>query len=95
MENLFKKNPLQDLLCSVNAVISTNESTEFITGHVIYNLAYTYKFQLKTTLYRIIFEFVMFMEGFEDDTSEEDIKKALIETSRWFLVGIYKSNYLL
>ena len=22
---------------------------EFITGHVIYNLAYTYKFQLKTT----------------------------------------------
>ena len=23
---------------------------KFITGHVIYNLAYTYKFQLKTTL---------------------------------------------
>ena len=23
---------------------------EIITGHVIYNLAYTYKFQLKTTL---------------------------------------------
>ena len=22
---------------------------EFVTGHVIYNLAYTYKFQLKTT----------------------------------------------
>ena len=38
---------------------------------------------------------VMFMEGFENDTSEEDIKKALIETSRWFSVGIYKSNYLL
>ena len=49
MENLFKKNPLQDLLFSLNAVISTNESTEFITGHVIYNLAYTYKLQLKTT----------------------------------------------
>ena len=49
MENLFKKNPLQDLLFSLNAVISTNESTEFTTGHVIYNLAYTYKFQLKTT----------------------------------------------
>jgi hypothetical protein len=31
-------------------VISTNESTEFITGHVIHNPAYTYKFQLKTTL---------------------------------------------
>ena len=29
--------------------ISTNESTQIITGHVIYNPAYTYKFQLKTT----------------------------------------------
>ena len=28
---------------------STNESTRIITGHVIYNPAYTYKFQLKTT----------------------------------------------
>ena len=45
----LKKNPLQDLLSSLNLVISTNESTQFITGHVIYNLAYTYKFQLKTT----------------------------------------------
>ena len=27
----------------------TNESTRIITGHVIYNLAYNYKFQLKTT----------------------------------------------
>ena len=26
-----------------------NESTRIITGHVIYNPAYTYKFQLKTT----------------------------------------------
>ena len=50
MENLFKKYPLQDLLSSLNAVISINESTQFITGHVIYNLPYTYKFQLKTTL---------------------------------------------
>ena len=46
----FKKNPLQDLLSSLNAVISTDESTQIITGHVIYNLAYTYKFQLKTTI---------------------------------------------
>ena len=39
MENLFvKKNPLQDLLSSLNAVISTNESTQFITGHMVYNL---------------------------------------------------------
>ena len=42
VENLFlKKNPLQDLLSSLNAVISTNESAQFITGHVIYNPAYT------------------------------------------------------
>ena len=52
MENLFlQKKNLQDLLSSLNAVISTNESTEFITGHVIYNPAYTYKFQLKTTVH--------------------------------------------
>ena len=50
MENLlFLKNPSQYLLFTLTAVISTNESTRFITGHVIYNLTYTYKFQLKTT----------------------------------------------
>ena len=43
------KNPLQDFLSSLNAIILTNESTEFISGHVIYNPAYTDKFQLKTT----------------------------------------------
>ena len=49
--NLFlKRNPLQDFLSSLNAVISTNDSTWFIIGHVIYNPAYIYKFQLKTTL---------------------------------------------
>ena len=37
----FQKNPLQNLLSSLNAVILTNESTQFITGHVVYNLAYT------------------------------------------------------
>ena len=47
---LFKKNSLQDFLSSLNDVISTNESNEFITGHVAYNMAYTYKCQLKTTL---------------------------------------------
>ena len=52
----LKKNPLQDLLSSLNTLlISTNESTRIITGHVIYNPAYTYKFQLKTTL-RAIFD---------------------------------------
>ena len=50
VENIFKKNGSQDLLSSLNAVISTNESTQFITGHVIYNPAYTYKSQLKTTV---------------------------------------------
>ena len=41
----FFLNPLQDLLSSLNAVISTNGSTEFITCHVIYNPAYcTYIF---------------------------------------------------
>jgi hypothetical protein len=55
VENLFtQKNPLQDLLSSLNAVISTNESTHFITGHVIYNPAYAYKLQLKTTYHRQI-----------------------------------------
>ena len=42
VEILFvKKNPLQDFLSSLNAVISTNESTRIINGHVIYNPAYT------------------------------------------------------
>ena len=51
VENLFvKKNPLQDLLSSLNAVISTNERTEFITGHVIFKLRYNQIYQLKTTL---------------------------------------------
>ena len=48
---LLKKNPLQDLLSSLNAVISTNENTRILTGHVIYNPAQTYKFQLKTTMF--------------------------------------------
>ena len=39
VENLFlQQNPLQDFLSNLNAVISTNESTEFITGHVGGNL---------------------------------------------------------
>ena len=38
---ISKKNPLQDLLSSVNAVISTNKMIEFITCHMTYNPAYT------------------------------------------------------
>ena len=57
VENLFlQKNPLQEWLSSLNAVISTNDSTQFITGHVIYNPAYTYKFQLKNTIQQSIFK---------------------------------------
>ena len=41
VENSFKQNPLQDLLSSVNAVISTNERIEMITDHMTYNPAYT------------------------------------------------------
>ena len=50
MENLFvKKNPLQDLLSSLNAVISTNERNWILTGHVIFKLRYNQIYQLKTT----------------------------------------------
>jgi hypothetical protein len=51
VENLFfQKNTLQDLLSSLNAVISTNESTQLITGHMVYNLAYTKILQMTTTI---------------------------------------------
>ena len=39
---IFTKNSItQDLLFSVNAVISTNERVEFMTDHMTYNLAST------------------------------------------------------
>ena len=51
MENLFfQKDPLQDLLSSLNALMSTNESNQFITGHMVYNLVYTEILQTTTTL---------------------------------------------
>ena len=41
VENLFvKKNPLQDLLSSLNAVISTNERSWILTDHVTFKLPY-------------------------------------------------------
>ena len=41
VEILFvKENPLQDLLSSLNAVISTNERHWIITGHVTFKLRY-------------------------------------------------------
>jgi hypothetical protein len=45
----FMHNPLQDLLSSMNAVILTNESIQFIPGHMVYNLAYISILQ-KTTI---------------------------------------------
>ena len=48
------KKSFTEFLSSLNAVISTNESTEFITGLVIYNPTYTYKFQLKITMATLI-----------------------------------------
>ena len=56
MENLFvKKDPLQDLLSSLNSVVSTNERNviltdhEFLTGHVIFKLRHDQIYQMKTT----------------------------------------------
>ena len=50
MENLFvKKNPFQDLLSSMNAVISTNERAWILTGHVTFKLRYNQIYQMKTT----------------------------------------------
>ena len=37
------------LVAVIHAVISTNESTQFITGQMIYNLAYTSILQTTTT----------------------------------------------
>ena len=51
MENfLVKKNPLQDLPSSLNAVISTNERALTLTGHVIFKLRYNQIYQMKTTI---------------------------------------------
>ena len=51
MENLFvKKNPLQDLYSSMNAVISTNERAWILIGHVTFKLRYNQIYQMKTTL---------------------------------------------
>jgi len=51
VENSFlQNNPLQDLLSSVNAVISTNERLEFITDHMTYNPAHTQILQMITAI---------------------------------------------
>jgi hypothetical protein len=50
---ICKKNPLQDLLSSLNAVISTNEMNLILSGHVIFKLHYNQIYQLKTTIFVI------------------------------------------
>ena len=82
MEHLLKmKNPLQDLLSSLNAVIS---ALEFITGHVIYNLAYTYKFQLKTTLLLFHTEVELF--------KKQTLKVALEHAYRTWILVFFASS---
>ena len=58
---------------------------KFITGHVIYNPAYTYKFQLKTTILRRNL-MLMYCDFFCQNNNI---------FYRWFLVGIckYKPGY--
>ena len=52
MENLFvKKNPLQDFLSSLNAVISTNGKNLILTGHVTFKLPCNQIYQMKTPQY--------------------------------------------
>ena len=51
VENSFvKRNPLQDLLSSLNTVISTNERSWILTCHVIFKLRSNQIYELKTTL---------------------------------------------
>ena len=44
----FKKNPLQELLSSLIAVISTNERNQILTDHVTFKLPYNQIYQMKT-----------------------------------------------
>ena len=47
---ICKKNPVQDLLSSLNAVISTYERTKIIQGHVIFKIYHNQIYQLKITI---------------------------------------------
>ena len=46
---ICKKNPLQDLLSSLNSVISTNERNGILADHVIFKLRYNEIYHMKTT----------------------------------------------
>ena len=81
------------MLSSLTAVISTNESTKFITGHVIYNPAYTYKFQLKTTIEPNTQELTQdisvskLQEMFDEITKKLLAKLVLIKPTEFLLCG--------
>ena len=49
-KNLRKKKSLQDLLSSLNSVISTNERNGILTDHVIFMLRYNEIYPMKTTI---------------------------------------------
>ena len=76
MENLFVKNPLQDLLSSLNAVISTNKRNWILTGHVNFKLRYDQIYQLKTTQTKV--EFGQFEMTFWRNRTKKEIT-ALIQ----------------
>ena len=44
------------ILSSLNAVLSTNERIQIITGHMVYNPAYNLILQLKATQMGTLFE---------------------------------------
>ena len=80
---------MQDLLSSLNAIISTNESTQIITGHVIYNLAYNYKFQLKTTQDYLLFIYDIF-DGPDCMTWIRDLPRS----NDVFVLHFYSTEFL-
>ena len=58
---LEKKNPLQDLLSSLNFVISTNERNGILTNHVIFKLRYNEIYQMKATIDPLLKNGIIFM----------------------------------
>ena len=80
------------MLSSLNAVISTNESTQFITVHVIYNPAYTYKFQLKTTCMKLAFQITFTQSDF---LWNSNVQIAAVWGTKWFIQAQVVLNVLL
>ena len=62
VEKIFENNILQDLLSSWTGVFQPMRALKFITCDVIYNPAYTCKFQLKTTIFILNFRMAVFLK---------------------------------